>query len=476
MPRAAGSILVALIAALILPTSVMAARAERHTDSSVSVFCDDLQSAAGSAYVNAWISDSGETFADLGFWAAPAQPGESHVTWTGWTNDGLMSVDGSSLEITFGVYSTDGDSEAPSDLEFVGDATFSAVLTPAGEPETYRSNDQTGNSHTRSSGSWQRFDVAGSLTLPDAISFDLGSCEIASSTEHWFSNQPTHSVSHSSELGLTCGWETDDGYVSLFAVSQDFGAVSTLWISSGEEFLFGAGTASISPSAFDATYDLYPGWDEADPVGTASASAVLTTMQRVSSSQVFGDSRFTAKGVQLAVSGSLTIDTGDGTTSLAMDGAACQASDVRFSELPARKERVEPVQNDTPETATPLKLGDKLLVSTTGATAEPEAPCLFDDGEGGTFEGPMTNTIWWRIEGTAGSLTIDTAGSSFDTMVAVYLADGTSVGEQVGCVDDVDESLQARITFDAAAGASYFVQTGGFDGSTGDLALLISEP
>ena len=35
---------------------------------------------------------------------------------------------------------------------------------------------------------------------------------------------------------------------------------------------------------------------------------------------------------------------------------------MRFSELPGRPERPEPVQNDTPETAIPLKVGDKVLV------------------------------------------------------------------------------------------------------------------
>ena len=74
MPRAAGLVLVALVAALILPTSVMAAQAERHTDTSMQLWCGELQSEAGSAYVTAWLSDGGETFADLGFWAAPAHP------------------------------------------------------------------------------------------------------------------------------------------------------------------------------------------------------------------------------------------------------------------------------------------------------------------------------------------------------------------------------------------------------------------
>ena len=149
---------------------------------------------------------------------------------------------------------------------------------------------------------------------------------------------------------------------------------------------------------------------------------------------------------------------------------------MRFSELPTQPERPEPVENDTPETAIPVKLFDKLFVSTAGTDEAPEAPCLLDDGEGGTFEGDMTNTVWWRIEGTGGSITIDTGGSDFDTMVAVYLVEDGVVGAQVGCVDDVGESLQALITFETAGDASYLVQTGGFGGGTGNLALVIYEP
>ena len=99
-----------------------------------------------------------------------------------------------------------------------------------------------------------------------------------------------------------------------------------------------------------------------------------------------------------------------------------------------------------------------------------------DDGEGGTFDGPMTNTVWWRIEATGGSITVDTGGSTFDTMVAVYLVEDGAVGAQIACVDDVDESLQALVTFETVGDASYLVQTGGFGGETGDLALAIYEP
>ena len=128
MPRAAGLVLVALVAALIIPTSVMAAKADRYTDTSTQLWCGELQSDAGTAYASAWLSDRGETFADLGFWAAPATRETSPITWAGWSNETLMSDDGSTLEITFGVYgSNEGDVDDPSDLVFIGDGTLTAT-------------------------------------------------------------------------------------------------------------------------------------------------------------------------------------------------------------------------------------------------------------------------------------------------------------------------------------------------------------
>jgi hypothetical protein len=478
MPRAAGSILVALVAALIIPVPVLAERAERYTSSFTQFLCGDLQSDAGSAYVTAWLSDGEESFADLGFWAAPAQPGESPVTWGGWSNDTHLNADGSAIEGTFDVYGfAEGEVDDPSDLIFIGEGTLTATLTPSGDPETWRFRDQLGNHHATSSGSSQALAVSGTLSLPNDVSFDLGNCEAFRSTESWFSNSPARSVEHSTDFRLSCSWESDNGYVALFASDSEFGPTADLFVRTADGFVYSAGVATLSRSSFAATFELIPEWDdEGVPIGSASASATLTVQDRISHSEPSPEGRVTLKGVQLGVDGSMALDVEGQTTTLAMDDASCQAADVRYAQLPGRPPSVEPVPNDTPETATPLKLYDKLIVSTAGAEDAPEAPCLLDDGEGGTFEGNLTHTVWWRIEGTGGSITVDTGGSVFDTMVAVYLVEDGVVGAQVGCVDDVGENLQALITFETAADASYLVQTGGFGGETGDLALAIYEP
>ena len=178
MPRATGLVLAALMAALVLPTSVMAAKADRFTETSTQLWCPELESAAGTAYVSAWLSDRGETFADLGFWAAPATRETSPVTWAGWSNASLMSTDGSTLEITFGVYGfNEGDVDDPSDLVLIGDGTLTAALTPTGDAESFGGNDQFGNHHYRSNESFQAYEVAGSLVLPTGVSFDRAGCQ-----------------------------------------------------------------------------------------------------------------------------------------------------------------------------------------------------------------------------------------------------------------------------------------------------------
>ena len=85
MPRAAGTILVALVAVLVIAPSAMAAKAERNVVTYTQLICDDLRSEAGYARVSVWTSDGGDAYADLSYWAAPANPEQSVATWYGYS-------------------------------------------------------------------------------------------------------------------------------------------------------------------------------------------------------------------------------------------------------------------------------------------------------------------------------------------------------------------------------------------------------
>ncbi len=144
---------------------------------------------------------------------------------------------------------------------------------------------------------------------------------------------------------------------------------------------------------------------------------------------------------------------------------------MRFTSPPGRGGGGRPATNDTPDDAILLDVPSETTVSTTATDEAPEASCTVVDefdGEVFEFDVPITNTVWYVIEGTGDPITLDTAASTFDTVVGVY----DDVLDPIVCVDDVD-SLQARVTFDTVDGETYYVQVGGFGGDTGRLVLTV---
>lgn len=82
------------------------------------------------------------------------------------------------------------------------------------------------------------------------------------------------------------------------------------------------------------------------------------------------------------------------------------------------------------------------------------------------FRDDLGHTVWYTFQGTGGDVTVDTQGTNFDSVVAVYTTDGDTWTE-VGCQDDVtlpDNSLsyQAILTVPTDAGVTYYIQAGGF--------------
>ena len=72
-------------------------------------------------------------------------------------------------------------------------------------------------------------------------------------------------------------------------------------------------------------------------------------------------------------------------------------------------------------------------------------------------------------------MVIDTAGSGFDTVLAVFT--GGSVGSLTpvpGACNDDAGTLQAKVEFDPAPGTSYYVQAGGYNGLSGQLEFDFS--
>jgi hypothetical protein len=144
-----------------------------------------------------------------------------------------------------------------------------------------------------------------------------------------------------------------------------------------------------------------------------------------------------------------------------------------FGDTPARG--AAPV-NDDFASRLPIQLNSTTMRSNAGATVEPEERLTTEDpmglgcdkqGEAAADGVHSGSTLWWSFTGNGGPITVSTASSGFDTVLAVY---ETPTGAMLGCNDDIQpldpnrESLGARVTSElvvnSVAGREYAIQAG----------------
>jgi hypothetical protein len=103
--------------------------------------------------------------------------------------------------------------------------------------------------------------------------------------------------------------------------------------------------------------------------------------------------------------------------------------------------------------------------SNAGATKEPNEPDHAAQ--------PGGASVWyrWTAPGT-GVVTIDTSGSDFDTLLAVYTGDSVdALTEVASSDDDLTISPRSKVAFDAVGGTTYRIVVDGYSGATGSLSL-----
>ena len=90
-------------------------------------------------------------------------------------------------------------------------------------------------------------------------------------------------------------------------------------------------------------------------------------------------------------------------------------------------------------------------------------------------------TLWFKYTpGTSGNATVDTTGTTYDTVMAGY--EGTTLGGLVGraCNDDTTAGGEAKFTLPVTAGKTYYFQVGGYlnNGTpeSGTLAFKLTGP
>ena len=84
------------------------------------------------------------------------------------------------------------------------------------------------------------------------------------------------------------------------------------------------------------------------------------------------------------------------------------------------------------------------------------------------------STVWYRFTPASDvAVQAQTAGSDFDTVLAVYTGASLATLSLVGCDDDGGPDLTSVLTFQAQAGVTYYIQAGGYPGEKGSLVLSI---
>lgn len=115
-------------------------------------------------------------------------------------------------------------------------------------------------------------------------------------------------------------------------------------------------------------------------------------------------------------------------------------------------------------------LGSELPIINTGSTA---GESVFQTAScGDSLHRSPEATFWWSAP-YAGAFTIDTAQSSFDTVM--YILDGDCEGSEIGCSDDVGQGvLTSSVTMNLNAAQTIFIVIDGYNGESGNYRLEIT--
>lgn len=130
------------------------------------------------------------------------------------------------------------------------------------------------------------------------------------------------------------------------------------------------------------------------------------------------------------------------------------------------------LMNDAFAQATPVALTGGRQAAVTGSNVG----ATLETGEPVHLSRLHRTSVWYSVVAPAnGRMTVETVGSTFDTVLGVY--QGASVGAltALGLNDDA-VGLQSRVSFTAVAGQTYHIAVTGFNGATGAVRLTVLPP
>lgn len=402
---------------------------------------------------------------ELGAFFAPT--GELESGWGGAYEEGepgvwVAGADGGRVDGTFEVsYAFLDEAGDPA-----GIAELSGTTEPAGDPLIVDERWRDGNTQGRSTGTVQDLLVTAEITAASGLVADLVGVDLTCMGSEldlleWSTNPATriHRDAYATG-GCAIG---EDGFLSIEAWGEGAYGFLGIGLDSDPPDLIAEGPLEYSPPDIAGDLMVEPPTDAAEFVQVQLQVGELLERgmwrgkwrngaihERYLAYELTGTATIQPSGEQLELTDCMFVEIS------MMD---------RYSSRAGQKPGGRPPVNDLPGDAISLTAPDSQRVSTRGAAVLPEAPCqlTFDGDEPEVWDVPFGRTVWYAFEGTGQDVTLDTAGSGFDTVMGVYEA-GTL--EQVACVDDVaegeDYSLEAAVTVPTVAGTSYLVQAGGF--------------
>lgn len=129
-----------------------------------------------------------------------------------------------------------------------------------------------------------------------------------------------------------------------------------------------------------------------------------------------------------------------------------------------------PPPNDDFARATPLTgASGRISGSNESATGEDGEP-----NHANIYDLQKTTSVWWTWQAPAsGTVSFDTHGSAFDTVLAVYTGSELMNLAEVAANDDdgTTQHLYSGVTFSAQSGIIYPIALGGYQGDTGNFIL-----
>jgi uncharacterized repeat protein (TIGR03803 family) len=114
----------------------------------------------------------------------------------------------------------------------------------------------------------------------------------------------------------------------------------------------------------------------------------------------------------------------------------------------------------------------QVIAGATGTTTGNNSGTTKEPGEPDHAGNAGGSSVWFRwIAPASGRFSFDTAGSAFDTLLAVYTGASVNALNPEASNDDGDLDLTSAVSFQAASGTTYYVAVDGYDGEDGALVL-----